>query len=72
MQWSHPVMQGALPPPCKGHTATAIERRVFVFGGGRGQQYYDTLYYLVRLSTPFVPPLLINFLFRIQSCANGT
>ncbi|KZT39815.1 galactose oxidase [Sistotremastrum suecicum HHB10207 ss-3] len=46
MQWGHPLMHGDLPPPSKGHTATQIERRMFVFGGGRGTQYYDTLYYL--------------------------
>ena len=28
MQWSHPKMQGDLPPPCRAHSATLVGRKI--------------------------------------------
>lgn len=39
-------MIGDLPPPCRAHTATLADRRIFVFGGGEGPSYYNSLYIL--------------------------
>ncbi|EKM76210.1 hypothetical protein AGABI1DRAFT_108955 [Agaricus bisporus var. burnettii JB137-S8] len=33
LQWSHPEYKGDIPPPCRGHTATAVDHRIFVIGG---------------------------------------
>lgn len=46
MQWSHPEMLGDIPPPCRAHTATLVDRKIVVFGGGEGPVYYDTTYIL--------------------------
>lgn len=46
MQWSHPEVQGDIPPPCRAHTATLVDRRIVIFGGGEGPVYYDTVYIL--------------------------
>jgi hypothetical protein len=39
-------MQGDLPVPCRAHTATLVDRRIILFGGGRGPVYFDHLYVL--------------------------
>ena len=49
-QWSHPEMTGDLPPPCRAHTATLVDRRIFIFGGGEGPSYYNSLYILDTVS----------------------
>ena len=46
MQWSHPDVQGDVPPPCRAHTATLVDRKIVIFGGGEGPVYYDTVYVL--------------------------
>lgn len=46
MQWSHPQMMGEVPPPCRAHTATLVDRKIVVFGGGQGPIYYDKTYIL--------------------------
>ena len=46
MEWSRPETVGDIPPPCRAHTATVVDRRIFVFGGGQGHLYYNTLYIL--------------------------
>jgi len=46
MQWSHPEVQGDVPPPCRAHTATLVDRKIVIFGGGEGSAYYDTVYVL--------------------------
>lgn len=46
MQWSHPEVQGDIPPPCRAHTATLVDRKIVIFGGGEGPVYYDTVYVL--------------------------
>lgn len=49
MQWTHPEMQGDIPPPCRAHTATLVDRRIVVFGGGEGPVYYNDVYILDTL-----------------------
>ncbi|THH03337.1 hypothetical protein EW145_g6334, partial [Phellinidium pouzarii] len=46
MEWTRPETIGEVPPPCRAHTATLVDRRLFVFGGGQGNMYYNTLYVL--------------------------
>jgi hypothetical protein len=46
MQWSHPQMMGDIPLPCRAHTATLVDRKIIVFGGGQGPIYYDKTYIL--------------------------
>lgn len=58
-QWSHPLLTGDMPPPCRAHTATLVDRRIFFFGGGEGPSYYNTLYMLdtqTRRWTHIQPP----------------
>ncbi|KAH9177240.1 galactose oxidase [Lactarius sanguifluus] len=44
MQWSHPEMQGDLPPPCRAHSATLIGRKIVIIGGGEGASYYNSVH----------------------------
>ncbi|KAJ7584764.1 galactose oxidase [Mycena floridula] len=44
MQWSHPETVGDLPPPSRAHTATLVDRKIVIYGGGQGTTYYDTVY----------------------------
>ncbi|KIJ41980.1 hypothetical protein M422DRAFT_60410 [Sphaerobolus stellatus SS14] len=46
MQWSHPETTGEGPPPCRAHSATQVDRRIFVFGGGAGLSFFNDLYVL--------------------------
>ena len=46
MQWSHPKTFGDIPPPCRAHTATLVDRKIVIFGGGQGGVYYDSTYIL--------------------------
>ena len=46
MQWSHPETVGDIPPPCRAHSATQVNCRIFVFGGGEGPMYFNHLYAL--------------------------
>lgn len=39
-------MLGSIPPPCRAHTATLVDRKIVVFGGGQGPVYYDTTFIL--------------------------
>ena len=44
MQWSHPDMQGDLPPPCRAHSATLVGRKIVIIGGGEGSSYYNSVH----------------------------
>ncbi len=50
MEWSRPETVGDIPPPCRAHTATLVDRKIFVFGGGQGNMYYNSLYILDTVS----------------------
>ncbi|KAG8805934.1 hypothetical protein FRC18_006412 [Serendipita sp. 400] len=46
-QWTRPTITGDIPPPLRAHTATLVDgKRIFVFGGGEGPMYYNSLYIL--------------------------
>ncbi|KAF9926546.1 hypothetical protein FBU30_003873 [Linnemannia zychae] len=47
MHWSQPKTYGSIPPPCRAHTSTLVDnKRLYVFGGGDGPQYFNELYML--------------------------
>lgn len=46
MQWSRPDTIGETPPPSRAHTATLVDRKIVVYGGGQGSTYYDSIYVL--------------------------
>lgn len=54
MQWSHPETIGDVPPPCRAHSATQVDRRIFIFGGGEGPVYYNHLYVLDTLMRSWI------------------
>ncbi|KAF8929201.1 hypothetical protein BGZ47_001224 [Haplosporangium gracile] len=47
MHWSQPKTYGSIPPPCRAHSSTLVDnKRLYVFGGGDGPQYFNELYML--------------------------
>lgn len=61
MEWTRPETVGDIPPPCRAHTATLVDRRLFIFGGGQANMYYNALYILDTVSrrwthVPFTNP----------------
>jgi UDP-N-acetylglucosamine:LPS N-acetylglucosamine transferase len=44
MQWTHPEMQGDLPPPCRAHSATLVGRKIVIIGGGENASYYNSVH----------------------------
>ncbi|KAI8597793.1 hypothetical protein EDD21DRAFT_396412 [Dissophora ornata] len=55
MHWSQPKTYGSIPPPCRAHSSTLVDnRRLYVFGGGDGPQYFNELYMLDTGRRPFV------------------
>lgn len=56
MQWTHPEVVGDIPPPCRAHTATLVDRKLIVFGGGEGPMYYNEVYILDTVMRRWVHP----------------
>ncbi|TCD62232.1 hypothetical protein EIP91_007211 [Steccherinum ochraceum] len=56
MQWSHPEMYGDIPPPCRAHTATLVDRRLVFFGGGEGPVYRNDIYILDTVTRRWQQP----------------
>ena len=46
MYWNYPEFSGELPTPRSAHSATAVEDKIFVFGGGDNSNYFNDLYIL--------------------------
>ncbi|KAG0201021.1 hypothetical protein BGX28_006071 [Mortierella sp. GBA30] len=47
MHWSQPKTFGSIPPPCRAHSSTLVDnKRLYIFGGGDGPQYFNELYML--------------------------
>ncbi|CEP15005.1 hypothetical protein [Parasitella parasitica] len=55
LTWSKPRTFGQLPPPCRAHSCTTVERdlgagknsySLYMFGGGDGPNYFNDLYVL--------------------------
>lgn len=56
MQWSHTETQGDVPPPCRAHTATLVDRKIVMIGGGEGPVYYNDIYVLDTLTRSWSRP----------------
>lgn len=56
MQWTHPEVVGDIPPPCRAHTATLVDRKLIVFGGGEGPLYYNEVYILDTTMRRWIHP----------------
>jgi hypothetical protein len=50
MEWTKPTMTGEIPPPCRAHSATLVDYKIVVFGGGEDALYYNTVYVLDTIS----------------------
>lgn len=57
MHWSHPDTIGDVPPPCRAHTATLVDRKIVIFGGGQGPVYYDSTYIFDTTTRSWFCPL---------------
>ncbi|CAG8481514.1 11474_t:CDS:2 [Scutellospora calospora] len=44
MYWSKPRTIGDPPPACRAHSSTLVDKRLFIFGGGDGPEYFNDLY----------------------------
>lgn len=79
-QWTHPSLTGDIPPPCRAHTATLVDgKRIFIFGGGEGPTYYNTLYILDTQTRRFTwvpcgqkPPTTVTPTEATAAAAAGT
>ena len=49
-------MYGDIPPPCRAHTATLVDRRLVFFGGGEGPVYRNDVYILDTLTRHWQQP----------------
>lgn len=56
MQWSHAETLGDVPPPCRAHTATLVDRKIVMIGGGEGPSYYNDVYVLDTLTRTWQHP----------------
>ena len=56
MQWSHPDTLGDIPPPCRAHTATLVDKKIVIIGGGEGPVYYNDIYVLDTLTRTWSRP----------------
>eukprot|EP01121_Diplochlamys_sp_Union-15-3_P022534 TRINITY_DN9626_c0_g1_i1.p1 TRINITY_DN9626_c0_g1~~TRINITY_DN9626_c0_g1_i1.p1 ORF type:complete len:537 (+),score=87.91 TRINITY_DN9626_c0_g1_i1:197-1612(+) len=46
MSWSRPITTGQAPRPRAGHTTTMVGNKLFILGGGDGENYLNDLYIL--------------------------
>ena len=44
MQWSHPEMQGNLPPLCCIYSMTLVGCNIVIISGGEGASYYNSMH----------------------------
>ena len=58
MQWSHPETIGDIPPPSRAHTATLVDRKIVIYGGGQGTTYYDTVYVFDTTTRKWIHPVI--------------
>lgn len=49
-------MYGDIPPPCRAHTATLVDRRLVFFGGGEGPVYRNDIYLLDTVTRRWQQP----------------
>ena len=72
MRWSHPEMQGDLPPPRCTHSATLVGRKVVVIGGGGGASYYNNVYVFDILTCRWSRPAFMTTDVPPPRCAHTT
>jgi len=56
MFWHSPKTTGTIPGPHRAHSATLVDHRLFVFGGGEGTTYFDHLYILDTTTLHWTKP----------------
>lgn len=56
MCWSKPKVSGDLPPPRRAHSATMVDKRLFIFAGGDGPHYFNDLYIFDTISLRWTRP----------------
>ncbi|KAG5651412.1 hypothetical protein H0H81_008746 [Sphagnurus paluster] len=56
MQWTIRETTGDIPPLCRAHTTTLVDKKLVVFGGGHGMHYYDKVYVLDTLTRTWSQP----------------
>ncbi len=56
MEWTKPDVLGDIPPLCRAHTTTLVDKKLFVFGGGAGSVYYNSLYIFDTLTRRWTHP----------------
>ena len=47
---------GDLPPNCRAHTATLVDRKIVVFGGGEEVAYYNSIHILDTTTRRWIQP----------------
>ncbi|KYR02856.1 hypothetical protein DLAC_00326 [Tieghemostelium lacteum] len=60
MFWSKPKTNGAdgcIPNPHRAHTATLVDKRLFIFGGGDGPNYFKDLFVLDTETLTWTKPV---------------
>jgi hypothetical protein len=67
MYWSHPDTLGDVPPPCRAHTATLVDRKIVIFGGGQGPVYYDSTYIFDTTTRSWFCPIFPHSQFPPQN-----
>lgn len=60
MEWSKPDMLGEPPSACRAHTATQHEKKIFVFGGGAGNTYYNDLHIFDTMTRHWTHPKFLD------------
>ncbi|KAG5643113.1 hypothetical protein DXG03_001539 [Asterophora parasitica] len=58
MQWTIRETTGDIPPTCRAHTTTLVDKKLVVFGGGHGMQYYDRVYVFDTLTRHWTQPVI--------------
>ena len=56
MCWSKPRVTGDTPPARRAHSATMVNKRLFVFAGGDGPNYFNDLYIFDTVSLRWSQP----------------
>lgn len=60
MQWTQRDTTGDVPPPSRAHTATLVDRKIVVFGGGLDDTYYNTVHILDTTTRNWSRPQVVG------------
>lgn len=58
MEWTQRETTGDIPPPCRAHTATLVDRKIIIVCGGYGPRYYDSVYVLDTMTRNWTQPVI--------------